>query len=181
MKKRVLSIVLFIFMVLNSYSQHFPEDHAIWTKYHMDFFGMTRRIQYIQFGDTSINGTQYSKLFKSYEQYSFDSLVYSYYNVFIGSLKPDFDYKKDSNNLFDGESNAKNQFDLNKEDDLLMEQIVDNINNTPIGKLLKTIASLPEVRKEKVLSLRSRIRGGDYELADKLDAALDRVLEEIIA
>ncbi len=81
-------------MVLNSYSQHFPEDHAIWTKYHQDFYGMKRRIQYIQFGDTSINGTQYSKLFRSYEQYSFDSLVYSYYNVFIGSLKPDFDYNK---------------------------------------------------------------------------------------
>ena len=93
----------------------------------------------------------------------------------------DFNYNKNIGNLFNDRVDMQNEFDLNNDNDLLMEQIVNNINNTPIGQVLRTIASLPEVRKEKVLSLRSRIRGGDYELADKLDAALDRVLEEIIA
>ena len=93
----------------------------------------------------------------------------------------DFNYNKNIGNLFNDRVDMQNEFDLNNDNDLLMEQIVNNINNTPIGQVLKTIASLPEVRKEKVLSLRSRIRGGDYELTDKLDAALDKVLEEIIA
>ena len=93
----------------------------------------------------------------------------------------DFNYNKNIGNLFNDRVDMQNEFDLNNDNDLLMEQIVNNINNTPIGQVLRTIASLPEVRKEKVLSLRSRIRGGDYELTDKLDAALDKVLEEIIA
>jgi hypothetical protein len=66
------------------------------------------------------------------------------------------------------------------DDDLLMEQILDNVNNTPIGQVLKRIASLPEVRQEKVLGIRRQLTDGDYDLNRRLDAAMDRVLEELI-
>ncbi len=69
--------------------------------------------------------------------------------------------------------------DLAFEDDVLMEQILDNINNTPIGQILKTIATLPEVRKNKVLDVRRKLTKGGYDLNERLDIALDRVLEEL--
>jgi hypothetical protein len=63
--------------------------------------------------------------------------------------------------------------------DLLMEQILENINTTPIGQVLKKIASLPEVRKEKVLDVRRQLTEGKYELNKRLDIALDKVLEDL--
>jgi len=63
--------------------------------------------------------------------------------------------------------------------DLIMEQILDNINSTPIGQVLKKIACLPEIRREKVLNLRREITEGRYDLAERLDVALDRVLEDL--
>ncbi|HUW20466.1 MAG TPA: flagellar biosynthesis anti-sigma factor FlgM [Sedimentisphaerales bacterium] len=67
------------------------------------------------------------------------------------------------------------------DEDLLMEQILENINTTPIGQVLKRIASLPEVRKEKVLDVRRRLTEGNYNLNERLDIALDRVLEDLTA
>jgi len=69
--------------------------------------------------------------------------------------------------------------ELTPDKDLIMEQILDNINSTPIGQVLKKIASLPEIRREKVLNLRREITEGRYELAERLDVALDRVLEDL--
>lgn len=68
---------------------------------------------------------------------------------------------------------------LTTDKDLLMEQILENINNTPIGQVLKRIASLPEVRREKVLDVRRQLTAGKYDLNRRLDVALDRVLEEL--
>lgn len=62
---------------------------------------------------------------------------------------------------------------------MIMEQILANINSTPIGQVLKRIATLPEVRKEKVLDLRRRITEGEYDLNERLDLAVDRVLEQL--
>jgi negative regulator of flagellin synthesis FlgM len=59
-----------------------------------------------------------------------------------------------------------------------MEQILENINTTPIGRVLKKIAMLPDVRRQKVLDLRRQLTEGNYNLSDRLDVALDRVLEE---
>jgi hypothetical protein len=67
------------------------------------------------------------------------------------------------------------------EDDLLMEQILENINTTPIGQVLKKIACLPEVRRKKVLDVRRRINKGEYHLSERLNIALDRVLEDLTA
>lgn len=66
-------------------------------------------------------------------------------------------------------------------EDLIMEQILENLNTTPIGQVLKKIASLPEIRKEKVLDVRQRLTEGKYELNEHLDVALDKVLEELTA
>lgn len=71
--------------------------------------------------------------------------------------------------------------DLSEDEDLVMEQILANIHNTPLGQVLKKIASLPEVRREKVLHLRRQITEGKYDLAEGLERALDRVLEDLIA
>ena len=60
-----------------------------------------------------------------------------------------------------------------------MEQILENINSTSIGRVLKKIASLPEVRKEKVLGVRQQLTEGKYELNKRLDVALDKVLEDL--
>ncbi|OHB44272.1 MAG: hypothetical protein A2178_00460 [Planctomycetes bacterium GWC2_49_10] len=65
--------------------------------------------------------------------------------------------------------------------DLLAEELLKNINTTPLGQLLKKIAVLPEIRQEKVNDMRSRIARGEYDLNKRLDLALDRVLEELIS
>jgi hypothetical protein len=77
------------------------------------------------------------------------------------------------------EASAKTDESLVAEQDLLMEQILDNINTTPIGQVLKKIASLPEVRREKVLDVRQQLIKGKYKLNERLDMALDKVLEDL--
>ncbi len=68
---------------------------------------------------------------------------------------------------------------LASDEDLLMEQILENINSTSIGQVLKKIASLPEARREKVLDLRRQLTEGKYNLTERLDIALDKVLEDL--
>ena len=69
---------------------------------------------------------------------------------------------------------------FDKDGDDLMEAILDNLNNTPIGRVLKRISELPEIRRGKVLELRKQLTEGKYELSDRLDYALDRVLEDLM-
>ncbi|MBN1360771.1 MAG: flagellar biosynthesis anti-sigma factor FlgM [Sedimentisphaerales bacterium] len=71
------------------------------------------------------------------------------------------------------------EIDLSADRDLVMEQILENINNTPLGQVLKSIASMPEIRREKVLRLRQQITEGRYDLAGRLDVVLDKVLEDL--
>ncbi len=68
---------------------------------------------------------------------------------------------------------------LTADDDLLMEQILDNMNSTPIGQVLKTIASLPDNRKQKVLRVRRQLTEGRYDLDERLDVALEKVLDDL--
>jgi anti-sigma28 factor (negative regulator of flagellin synthesis) len=68
---------------------------------------------------------------------------------------------------------------LSLDDDMVMEQILENIHNTPIGQVLKAIASLPEVRRQKILNLRRQITEGKYDVTERLDLAIDKVLEDL--
>lgn len=88
-----------------------------------------------------------------------------------------------SNNRFERENcrvNPAGQV-LTTDKDMMMEQILDNINTTPIGQVLRKIASLPEVRKEKVLDVRRQLTEGKYNLDERLDVALEKVLEHLTA
>jgi len=91
---------------------------------------------------------------------------------------PDFD----SSDRFGDQNRRDDRVNENlaPDEDLIMEQILDNINTTPIGQVLKKIASLPEARVEKVLDVRRQLTEGKYNLNERLDVALDKVLEELI-
>ena len=65
------------------------------------------------------------------------------------------------------------------DDDVFMEKILENLNTTPIGCVLKKIASLPEIRKDKVLSVRRQLTDGKYDLNERLNLAMDKVLEDL--
>jgi hypothetical protein len=69
--------------------------------------------------------------------------------------------------------------DLSLDSDLVMEQILENIHHTPLGQVLRNIAALPEIRREKVLRVRRQIDEGRYDLTDRLDLALEKVLDDL--
>ncbi len=54
----------------------------------------------------------------------------------------------------------------------------DQVEISPLGQMLDGIGRLPEIRHEKVEELRRQIATGSYETADKLESALDRILDE---
>ncbi len=89
-----------------------------------------------------------------------------------------FEKHSSENHQLNAETTADN---FSMDQDLLMEQILDNLNSTPIGKVVKKIALLPEVRQKKVLDVRERLSTNSYDLNDRLDCALDKVLEELMA
>ena len=97
----------------------------------------------------------------------------------VANKMSDFEKKDCFENQNRFESIPNDQLVLS--DDLVMEQILDNINTTPIGQVLKKIASLPEVRKEKVLGVRRQLNDGNYDLNERLNIALDKVLEDLTA
>lgn len=89
----------------------------------------------------------------------------------------------DSNSRFNGQNRHVDTVDesLAPDKDFIMEQILENLNTTPIGKVLKKIASLPDGRKDKVLDVRQQLTEGKYEFNEYLDVALDKVLEDLTA
>ncbi len=60
------------------------------------------------------------------------------------------------------------------------EKTVENAKNSPLGKLLENIATIPAIREEKVQQLRASIKDGSYNFDKHLDEAVDKVLEEMI-
>ena len=86
-----------------------------------------------------------------------------------------------SNGCFEGQNREVRKVNENLagDEDLIMEQILENINTTPIGQVLKKIASLPEVRKKKILNVRRQLTEGKYDLNERLNIALDKVLEDL--
>ena len=80
---------------------------------------------------------------------------------------------------FDGQNDLPDILNehLDCDHDLLMEQILESISTTPVGGVLKRIASLPEVRRGKVLDVRRQLTDGKYDLNERLDGVLEKVLE----
>jgi hypothetical protein len=70
--------------------------------------------------------------------------------------------------------------ELNTGHDQMAEEILNNMNNTPVGRLLKVIAALPEVRQDKVDQIKLELDNGTYDLDENLDVALDAILEELM-
>ena len=74
-----------------------------------------------------------------------------------------------------GVKNSSRIKDDHKAEELLAAGI-----STPLGRLLGKISKLPEVRLEKVFSVRRQICKGQYGLDDKFDTAIDSMLEDLL-
>jgi len=57
--------------------------------------------------------------------------------------------------------------------------VTDTVDISETGRLLELAASLPEIRNDRVQSLRAQIASGMYETNEKLDLAVERLLDEI--
>ena len=60
-----------------------------------------------------------------------------------------------------------------------MEVILENIHTTPLGQVLKRIAGQGCIRKGKVFNVCRQLHNGTYDLEDRLDAVIDKVLEDL--
>ena len=58
-------------------------------------------------------------------------------------------------------------------------QIQDELDISDAGRLMEQAKGAAEVRQDVVDRIRGQIADGSYETADKLDIALDRLLDEI--
>ena len=56
---------------------------------------------------------------------------------------------------------------------------VDRVEISPIARLMSEISALPDIRAEKVVQVRAEIQAGTYITPEKLDIAIDRLLEDI--
>jgi negative regulator of flagellin synthesis FlgM len=56
----------------------------------------------------------------------------------------------------------------------------DRVDISPIGRMLDGVANLPEIRHERVEEIRRQIAAGVYETPEKLELALDRMLDELM-
>lgn len=54
----------------------------------------------------------------------------------------------------------------------------DQVEISPLGQMLDSINDLPEIRHERVEEVRRQIAAGVYETPEKLEVALDRLLDE---
>lgn len=70
--------------------------------------------------------------------------------------------------------------DMEADSDFASESLLAHMYENPLGKLLQIIATLPEVRHEKVDSARRMLQETEDELDCRMDTALDKVLEELI-
>ena len=55
----------------------------------------------------------------------------------------------------------------------------DHVEISPLAQMLDSINGLPEVRQERIDAIRAQIAEGSYETSEKLEVALDRMLDEL--
>jgi len=58
-------------------------------------------------------------------------------------------------------------------------QIVDQIDISEAAQLVEQVRQLPDIREDRVEAVRQQIAAGTYDTSDKLDAAIERLLDEI--
>ena len=56
---------------------------------------------------------------------------------------------------------------------------VDQLDISPEAQILSQVRDIPEIRADRVAEIRAAIAEGVYETEEKLDIALDRLLDEI--
>ncbi len=54
----------------------------------------------------------------------------------------------------------------------------DQLDISPQADFLSRVRDVPDIRADRVAQIREAIAAGQYETADKLDVALDRLLDE---
>ena len=57
--------------------------------------------------------------------------------------------------------------------------IRDELQLSPMGQLLDKVHELPDIRSDLVARIRAEIAAGTYETEEKLQVALERLLDEI--
>ena len=58
-------------------------------------------------------------------------------------------------------------------------QIQDELDISDVGRLVEKAKDVPQIRQNLVDRIRGQIADGTYETPDKMDLALDRLLDEI--
>ena len=56
---------------------------------------------------------------------------------------------------------------------------VDRVEISPIARLMSEVSALPDIRAERVAQVRAEIQAGTYITPEKLDIAVERLLEDI--
>ena len=56
----------------------------------------------------------------------------------------------------------------------------DHVEISPLGRMLDGISQLPDIRHERVEEVRQQIAAGTYETTEKLEIALDRLIDEMM-
>lgn len=59
------------------------------------------------------------------------------------------------------------------------QPIQDELQLSDAAQFLDQVEDVPEIRMDKVASVRAQIEAGTYETPEKLDVAIDRLLDEI--
>jgi negative regulator of flagellin synthesis FlgM len=58
-------------------------------------------------------------------------------------------------------------------------QIADEVDISEAAQLVEQTHQLPDIREDRVEAVRQQIAAGTYETSDKLNTALERLLDEI--
>ena len=58
-------------------------------------------------------------------------------------------------------------------------QIADEVDISEAARLVEQLHELPEMREDRIEAVRRQIAAGTYETSDKLNVAVERLLDEI--
>ena len=57
----------------------------------------------------------------------------------------------------------------------------DQVEISALGQMLDGISQLPDIREERVEEIRRQIASGTYDTPEKLEIALDRLMDELMS